>query len=96
MFDLHEVYEEYMKDYATKKGHAPCDTLIRCSKLIVTVSEEFYKLGKQDAASGKKLSDNELFALAASKFAGDPELNELTTKLLCGCYRDGWNDGGRT
>ena len=62
----------------------------------LNVSEEFYKLGKQDAASGKKLSDNELFALAASKFAGDPELNELTTKLLCGCYRDGWNDGGGT
>ena len=83
MFDLNEIYEEYMEDYTAKKGHGPSETVVKCCKVIISVGEEFYNSGKCDSENGKKLSDDALTKWAASKFTVDPELNKETTKMLC-------------
>lgn len=94
MFDLNEIYEEFMTDYTAKKGHSPSETVVKCCKVIISVGEEFYNTGKRDGENGKKLSDDALTKWASSKFTVDSSLNRETTKMLRRCYLEGWKDGG--
>lgn len=87
--------KKYIPEYENLAGKKLDSKVIRIIEQLDDRGKQFESKGRDDAAHNRPADSIEVFRSWGKKvFGDDPEMVEVMSDLMQGCYMDGYQEGG--